>query len=287
MAWYGEPHRTRVHKVYDRLGKTKPNSNSKYSDPVQGQIQRPIIGAKAITMIKNLIWIRSWIYLFTFLTWTAAIPVVCLPALIKKEWALAVTRFWVRGVMTLAKYIVGVHATTTGQQNLPQGACIIAAQHQSSYETYRMFLELESPIFILKRELVFIPLIGWFMKRFGLIGIDRNAGAGAMRKILREAQAALDSGNQLVIFPEGTRTAPGIKHPYQPGVAALYAYCDAPVIPMALNSGFLWGKTRLLKLPGTIEFRFLPPLRSGMDKDTMLKDLRKHLDSAAEALGQV
>ena len=237
-------------------------------------------------MKTALIWMRSWIYLFTFLTWTALVPVVCLPALIKKGWALAVIRFWVRGVMALAKHIVGINAATTGHENLPQGACIIAAQHQSSYETYRMFLELDSPTFILKRELILIPLIGWFMTRIGVIGIDRNAGAGAMRKILREAQYALDSGNQLVIFPEGTRTAPGVTHPYQPGIAALYAHCSAPVIPMALNSGVLWGKTRLLKLPGTIEFCFLPPLQDGMGKDTMLRALRASIDSAAATLGQ-
>ncbi len=236
--------------------------------------------------MKVLNWTRSWIYLLAFVTWTAAISISCLPALIKREWALAIAKIWVRGIMTLAKAIVGIDAVTTGREHVPQGACIIAAQHQSSYETYRMFLELDRPTFVLKRELILIPIIGWFMTRIGLIGIDRSAGAGAMRKMLRKAQTALDNGHQLVIFPEGTRTAPGSVRPYRPGIAALYAYCNAPVIPMALNSGALWGKTRILKLPGTIEFRFLPPLPVGMDKDTMLKTLRARIDSAAAAIGQ-
>lgn len=188
--------------------------------------------------------------------------------------------------MTLARVVVNIESETLGRENLPAGACIIAAQHQSSYETYRLFLELDQPIFILKRELTFIPVVGWFMSRIGLIGIDRSAGAGAMKKMLREAQAALNAGRQVIIFPEGTRTAPGVIRPYRPGVAALYAHCDAPVIPMALNSGFFWGKTRILKRPGTIILHFLPPLAPGQSKNAMLADLRARIDSAASKMPQ-
>lgn len=189
--------------------------------------------------------------------------------------------------MNLAKTLAGIDCLTLGRENIPPGACIIAAQHQSSYETYRLLLELDQPVFILKRELILIPFVGWFMSRIGLIGINRSAGAGAMRKVLREAQAALDAGRQVIIFPEGTRTEPGVVKPYRPGVAALYARCSAPVIPLALNSGYFWGKTRILKRPGTIVFHFLPPLAPGQDKDTMLKDLRARIDSAASAMPQV
>lgn len=209
-----------------------------------------------------------------------------MPALLKKRWTLAIARTWVRGVMTLARVVVNIESETLGRENLPAGACIIAAQHQSSYETYRLFLELDQPIFILKRELTFIPVVGWFMSRIGLIGIDRSAGAGAMKKMLREAQAALNAGRQVIIFPEGTRTAPGVIRPYRPGVAALYAHCDAPVIPMALNSGFFWGKTRILKRPGTIILHFLPPLAPGQSKNAMLADLRARIDSAASKMPQ-
>lgn len=191
---------------------------------------------------------------------------------------------WVRGVMVLARTIAGIRAVTLGRENLPTGACIVAAQHQSSYETYRLFLELDEPVFILKRELMFIPIVGWFISRIGLIGIDRGAGAGAMRKVLRGAQAALDAGRQVIIFPEGTRTESGVVRPYRPGVAALYAHCDAPIIPMALNSGYFWGKTRILKRPGTIIFRFLPPLAPGQGKNSMLADLRERIDSASSEM---
>ena len=225
--------------------------------------------------------VRSWAYLFFFLVWTIALATVCLPALISRNWALGIARLWVRGVMILAKNIAGIHPSTVGRENIPRGACIIAAQHQSSYETYRLFLEVENPVFILKRELTYIPIVGWFMKRIGLVGIDRSAGAGAMRKVIRETQSALDAGRQVIIFPEGTRTAPGVVRPYRPGIAALYAHCNAPIIPMALNSGYFWGKTRILKRAGTIVLHFLPPLPIGMDKDTMLAELRNRIDNAA------
>ena len=210
-------------------------------------------------MNAALTWIRSWVYLIAFLTWTISASIICLPALLRTTWSLSVARMWLHGIMFLARTVVGVDCKIVGRENIPDGACVVAAQHQSSFETYRLFLELDRPIFVLKRELTHIPFVGWFMRRIGLIGIDRSAGASSMRTMLREAQAALDAGYQIIIFPEGTRTAPGTVKPYRPGVAALYAHCSAPIIPVALNSGYFWGKSRVLKTAGTIVFQFLPP----------------------------
>jgi 1-acyl-sn-glycerol-3-phosphate acyltransferase len=232
-----------------------------------------------------VILIRSWIYLVAFLAWTLGAAILCLPSLLKSSWTLAAIRMWIRGIMFLARTIVGIECRVIGKENLPaSGACIIAAQHQSSFETYRLFMDLPHPIFILKRELIWIPFIGWYMTRAGLISIDRGAGATAMRKMLRAAQAALDNGHQVVVFPEGTRVPPGESRPYRPGIAALYAHCTAPVIPMALNSGYFWGKTRVLKLPGEIVFQFLPALPPGLDKNGVLTELRARLDAADTAL---
>jgi 1-acyl-sn-glycerol-3-phosphate acyltransferase len=205
---------------------------------------------------------------------------VCLPALASRASTVAAIRMWVRVVMWLARTVVGVDCRVLGREYLPAGACIVAAQHQSSFETYRLFLELERPVFVLKRELTWIPIVGWFMRRAGLVPIDRGAGARAMRQMLRAADAALARGDQVVIFPEGTRTPAGVRRPYRPGVVALYAHGRAPLVPMALNSGRLWGKTRVLKLPGEILFRFLPALPPGLDKDAMLAELRARIESA-------
>ncbi|MCC6912241.1 MAG: 1-acyl-sn-glycerol-3-phosphate acyltransferase [Rhodospirillaceae bacterium] len=224
--------------------------------------------------------LRSWIYLFAFLTWTIGLALMCTPLLIWRRTTVGAIRVWVHGVRNLARVICGVTFRSEGRENLPKGACIVAAQHQSSFETYEMFLELENPVFVLKRELIYIPVVGWYMQRAGLVHIDRGAGATAMRKMFREAQEALAAGNQVVIFPEGTRVKPGTSVPYKPGVAALYAHCDAPVIPMSLNTGTIWGKTRILKRPGEIVFRYRPALPKGLSRDEMLAELRVRLEAA-------
>ena len=224
--------------------------------------------------------VRSWIYLVAFLTWTVLCCVGFVPLLITRPTALMAIRGWVSGIMALARWIARIDSRTEGREHIPPGPCIIAAQHQASYETFRVFLELEHPVLVLKRELTWIPFIGWYMYRTGMVPIDRGRGVSAMRKMLRAAEAAVKRGDQLVIFPEGTRTPAGVSVPYRPGVAALYSHCKVPVVPMALNSGRLWGKTRVLKLPGTITFRFLPALPAGLKKDEMLAELRTRLEGA-------
>jgi 1-acyl-sn-glycerol-3-phosphate acyltransferase len=226
-----------------------------------------------------VVWLRSWIYLAAFLVWTVVASVVMLPSLVHRTWTLVAIRTWVRGIMVLARTIAGIDCRVEGHANLPPGPCIIASQHQSSFETYRIFLEVPHPVFVLKRELVAIPIIGWYMARGGLVPIDRGAGAAAMRKMLRAAKAAVTRGDQIVLFPEGTRVPPGEQRPYQPGIVALYQFCGVPVVPCALDSGMLWGKTRILKKPGTITIRFLPALPDGLEKDEMLALLRKRIEA--------
>lgn len=186
--------------------------------------------------------------------------------------------------MLLARFIIKVTTRLEGLENLPPGACIVAAQHQSSFETYRLFIDLAYPVFVMKRELTWIPFAGWYLGRAGLVPINRSSGPKALRKTLRAAQEALDAGNQLVIFPEGTRAPVGVVKEFKPGVAALYLHCDAPVIPLALDSGVLWGKSRILKLPGEIVFRFLPAIPKGLDREAFMVELRNRIEAATVAL---
>lgn len=234
----------------------------------------------------GVVWLKSWVYLVVFLAWTIGAAVVCLPTLVSRRWAVGAIRMWVRGIRFLARNITGITFRSEGRENIPEGPCIVAAQHQSSFETYEMFHELEHPVFVLKRELIYIPILGWYMQRAGLVSVDRGAGATAMRKMLRAAQNALDADNQVIIFPEGTRANPGEMKPYKPGIAALYAHCDVPVIPMALNSGHFWGKTRILKRPGEIVFRYLPALPRGLSRDAFLAELRSRIETADRELPQ-
>jgi 1-acyl-sn-glycerol-3-phosphate acyltransferase len=231
-----------------------------------------------------MIMLRSWIYTILFLAWSLFAPIIQLPCLVTRRGALGGIRMWARGVMFLARTIVGVSFRAEGKENIPKGGCIIAAQHQSSFETYKLFLEVENPVFVFKRELVFIPFIGWYILRAGLVPIDRGAGAKAMRRMLRAADAAVARGAQILIFPEGTRTAPGDHAPYRPGVVGLYNHCNVPLIPMALNSGYTWGKTRVRKDPGEIVFKYLPAIEAGLGKQELLTKLRESLEGAAATL---
>ena len=231
-----------------------------------------------------MIMFRSWIYSIIFPLWTAFMAIGGIPLLITPAGALFIIRTWERGVEFLARTIVGITYRAEGLEHIPDGPCIIAAQHQSSFETYRLFVELDRPVYVLKKELVLIPFVGWYIQRAGLVPIDRKGHAAALRRMLRAAEKAAARGGQLIIFPEGTRTTPGVRVEYRPGVAGLYAHLKVPVVPMALNSGYLWGKTRVRKDPGEIVFRFLPALPPGLSREDMLAELRRRIDAAASEL---
>ncbi len=228
--------------------------------------------------------IRSWIYTILFLAWSLFAAVIQLPCLVTRRGALGGTRVWARGVMFLARTVAGITFRAEGREHIPKGPCIIAAQHQSSFETYKLFLEVENPVLVLKRELIFIPFIGWYILRAGLVPIDRSAGPKAMRRMLRAADAAVARGAQILIFPEGTRASPGEYKPYRPGVVGLYNHCNVPLIPMALNSGYTWGKTRVRKEPGEIVFKYLPAIETGLGKQELLAKLRESIETAAATL---
>lgn len=229
-------------------------------------------------------WLRSVLYLVAFLSWTVFCCIILLPCLVRERWTNAGSKFWVKGILFLARIVARVSYRIEGRENLPNAPCIVACQHQTSYETFLLMALLDRPIFVLKRELIWIPFIGWYMSRGGLVGIDRSAGAAAMRKTLRATKAALARGRQVIIFPQGTRTPRGVIVPYRPGIVALYAHSGVPVIPAALNSDYCWGKSRLLKRPGVITVKFLPALPTGLDKEQMLALLQQTIEDASRTL---
>ncbi|MBS7810332.1 1-acyl-sn-glycerol-3-phosphate acyltransferase [Roseococcus sp. XZZS9] len=163
-------------------------------------------------------------------------------------------------VWTLCRTI-GVTLRVTGSEHLPtQGAALIAAKHQSAFDTLIWFTLVPDVAYVMKKELFLLPFYGWFARRAPMIGVDRSAGGKAMRQMMRDAREVAREERQIVIFPEGTRTAPGQRIPYQPGVVALASSLNLPVIPVATNSGRIWGRRNFLKRPGTLEVRVLPPL---------------------------
>lgn len=226
---------------------------------------------------------RALIFNLLFFGWTLLYALLAWPFLIApRPIVLAVGRTWNRNVFWLVTRVAGIKCEVRG--SVPKGPVVIAAKHQSAFETLALPMILDDPLFVVKRELFLIPVFGWYLARLGYIGIDRSAGAAALRVIVRQAQRALAKGHSIIIFPEGTRVAPGQHREYGPGVAALYAMTEAPVVPVALNSGLFWGRRRFGKASGTVVVEFLPPIAPGLDRRTFMAELERSIESATNRL---
>ncbi|MBC8129597.1 MAG: 1-acyl-sn-glycerol-3-phosphate acyltransferase [Rhizobiaceae bacterium] len=189
-----------------------------------------------------------------------------------------VTKSWARTSLWLMRVVTGTKAAIGGQENIPKGPAIIAAKHQAFWEVFALVPELERPTFVLKKELMAIPLFGWYSRRLGMIPVDRTKGASAMHSILGGAQTALDAGRQIIIFPEGTRTAPGVAADYHPGVYFLYSKLDAPLVPVALNSGVYWPRDSFVRRPGTVLAEFLPAIPPGLKRHDLIRALKETIE---------
>lgn len=196
----------------------------------------------------------------------------------------AVVHAWADFHAALAGGLLGIRSRVEG--TLPPGVHLIAVKHQAMFETLEIFRLADTPVVVLKRELAYLPLFGWVTRRYGVIPVDREAGAKALRDMLVQARAATASGRPIVIFPEGTRVAPGETPPLRPGFAGLYRALGLPVVPIAVDSGRLWGRG-LLKKPGTVTFRIGAAIPPGLKRDEV--EARVHAainaleDSAAKA----
>jgi len=197
---------------------------------------------------------------------------------------MAMVRAWPRVSAPLLRGLVGISHEFRGQANIPHGPCIIAAKHQSAWDTMGFYLVIDDAAYVLKKELLQIPFYGWCAQKAGMIGVDRAGGSKALRSMVEEAQAFLDAGRPVLIFPEGTRTRPGSRRPYHPGVAALYTRLNVPVVPVALNSGLYWGRRSFIKRPGRIVVEFLPPIPPGLDRKVFMRELEQRIESASERL---
>ena len=215
--------------------------------------------------------------------WTVALLVVCVPLLAWRRGAAWGMALWARGIELLLAHVVGLRWTLEGAANLPSAAAIVAANHQSAWETVMLHRILRDPAFVLKRELVYVPN-GWYAWRAGAIPVDRSGGAAAMRAMVGAARRALKRGQTVVIFPQGTRTAPGVRRPFHPGVAALYRGLAVPVVPIAHNAGSFWGRKTFLKRPGTITVQVLPAMTPGLDRAQFMDRLTADIERAAERL---
>ncbi|MBV9687723.1 MAG: 1-acyl-sn-glycerol-3-phosphate acyltransferase [Alphaproteobacteria bacterium] len=230
-------------------------------------------------------WVRALAFNLIAIAWTATIGTLGLPFLLApRAMAMRFGRFWAKSVLVLLKLIVGLSHEIRGLERIPRGGCIIAMKHQSAWDTLILPVVLGDPAVVLKRELLLLPFFGWYAARAGSIAIDRRAGAGALRRMLAQARPVAVSGRPIVIFPEGTRVAPGERRSYQPGVAALYQALALPMVPAAVNSGLYWGRRSFLKRKGRIILEFLEPIPPGRTRPRLMAELERRIETATGAL---
>jgi 1-acyl-sn-glycerol-3-phosphate acyltransferase len=195
-----------------------------------------------------------------------------------------ITRPWARMNLWLFRTVIGVSVTVRGAEHLPAGGAIIAAKHQSAWETLFLAQAVPWPTYILKRELLFIPLFGFYLKKVRSVAINRGKGSAVLTEMNRAARAAVNEGRQLMIFPEGTRRPVGAEPQYKYGVAYLYAETGAPCVPVAHNAGLFWPRRGFLRYAGKLIVEILPPIPPGLDRDIFFERLKSDIESATNRL---
>jgi 1-acyl-sn-glycerol-3-phosphate acyltransferase len=197
---------------------------------------------------------------------------------------LGMAKTWGRTSLWLLRLVCGTRYEIRGLEKLPAGGCLVAAKHQSTWDTFALLPLLGDFTFIIKRELMWIPFFGWFTIKGRMIPVNRGAGAHATQQMLAHARQALDEGRQIIIFPEGTRRAAGAEPAYKFGIARLYAELDVPCVPIALNSGLFWPRRKFLRYPGTIVVEILDPIPPGLEAKAFFQRLQDDIEGATARL---
>jgi 1-acyl-sn-glycerol-3-phosphate acyltransferase len=231
------------------------------------------------------LWLRSlafnvgW-YLGSTILAIVGSPILLMPRRSVVAWSL----FWIDFCLGWLRVTCRLTHRVGGLENMPAGPVIFACKHQSSWETLAFSKLFPNSAIVLKRELLFVPIVGWAMARVGNIAVARGDGAAALRGLVRQAKAAIADGRSILIFPEGTRTPVGSQRPYQVGTAALYRQLGVPVVPVALNSGLFWGRRQFIKWPGVIDVEVLPAIPPGLGREAFMATLRERIEAATTRL---
>ena len=209
-----------------------------------------------------------------------ALPTILLPY----SFLHGVLRRYASSTLWFLRVVCGTKVEWRGREKLPAGPCIVACKHQSLWETFALFMLLPDPTYVLKRELMWLPLFGWLATKARMIPIDRGSHTKALASMTAAARREAARGRQIVIFPEGTRRPPGAKPRYLPGVAFLYAELGLPCVPIALNSGLFWPRRSLRRHPGTVLVEVLDPIPPGLEKREFLARLQNATEQATARL---
>ena len=193
-------------------------------------------------------------------------------------------KWWGGTNLWLARAVCGIRVEFVGLDKIPPGPLLVASKHQSTLETFTLLRLFEDPTYIAKRELMWIPWFGWYLWKARIVPVDRGARAKALRTMTARVRAELREGRQIIIFPEGTRQLPGAPPNYKYGAAHLYGETGVPCLPVALNSGLVWGRRSFQRYPGTVTIEVLDPIPPGLEKTAFLARLEHDIETATARL---
>jgi 1-acyl-sn-glycerol-3-phosphate acyltransferase len=227
---------------------------------------------------------RALFTLAFFGNWIAfsilSVPLLLAP----RSWCMPVFRGWAHSSIWLLRVIVGVKSEFRGLEHIPEGPVLVASKHQSAFETFALASLFNDPSYVLKAELKRIPFFGLWVRKMEMTAIDRSKGVRALKELAEDARAAFESGRQLIIFPEGTRVAPGDAPQYKPGTGMIYEAGGVPCLPVALNSGLVWPARQRPGKPGRIIVEILPPIEPGLPRKIFMTRLQDQVETATAAL---
>ncbi len=228
-------------------------------------------------------YIRSVVFIIQMYAAMAIMAVYYTPlAIFRRDAAYDAVRTYCRYVRWSARWLVGLRSEVRGE--IPTGEVIIASKHQSFFDIILIVSEVPRPKFIMKASLVYAPILGWFALRIGCVPVNRGKRAEAIRQMMRGVTAGDAPAGQLIIYPQGTRVAPGVDKPYKVGTAVIYEETGQICVPAATNGGVFWPRQGLLRKPGLAVVEFLPPIPPGRDRNAFMEDLEREIETASDAL---
>lgn len=227
--------------------------------------------------------LRSALLLLIIYPWMAVLGILAFPfALFSKRGAWWTCKIWATTTIFLARWLVGIRTEVRG--TVPTGEVMIAAKHQSFFDILIIYNALPHAKFIMKRELLWTPFIGVYAKRLGCVPVDRGKKGNAIAQMVKDVASEFTEPGQLVIYPQGTRVAPGDEKPYKVGTAVLYEGLGYECVPVAANVGLFWPRKGIMRYPGTAIVEFLDPIEPGVAKDSFMKRLESEIETASDRL---
>lgn len=232
-----------------------------------------------------MLFVRSLLFNVVFYAYLVLWLILLIPGvLVPRKTFIRMVQMWARSSLWLLRVIAGTRIEVRGREKIPAGGALVAAKHQSLWETFALLPLFDDPTFILKRELMWIPFFGWYLRKADCVPVNRKAGSSALMQMTAKAKDEAQHGRQIIIFPEGTRRPPGAPAAYKYGVAHLYQNLGFPCIPVGLNSGLYWPRRQFIRRPGTIRLEILDPIPPGLPREEFFRLVQGRIEESSNRL---